>query len=207
LVVAAFADLDWERIDTLAIAGSSGGLATIDERRHASCRDWLLRHGYAIDSLDCRSGLAEAIPALGGLLCWKQKFGYSLGPADRNLDALRDGFEFNIPESGGRVLEVIRADLGWQEDSSWLLGLLSIAQEHSRRQLALGRRFFALLVVPEGSPLVGAVIEKTEVPYQFWSACPEANEFLRSYCDCEIRAMIGRGLEYTSGFNVYREAV
>jgi hypothetical protein len=177
--VAAFADLDWRRIDTWAIAGSSGGLATIDEHRHASCREWLLRREYAIDSLDCRSGLAEAIPALGTLLCWKQKFGYSLGPTDRSLNALRDGFEFNIPENGCRVLEIVRADLAWLEDPSWLLGLLSIAQEHSRKQLALGHRFFALLVVPEGSPVVGAVIEKTEVPFPFWSACQEVNDFLR----------------------------
>src|SRR5580704_3698900 len=124
--MAAFADLDWGRIDTLAIAGPAGGVATIDEGRHARCRDWLLRNGYAVNSLDCRQRLAEAIGALGGLLCWKQRFGYSLEPTNRNVDVLRDGFDFEIPESGGRILEIIRADLGWQEDPRWLLGLLSI---------------------------------------------------------------------------------
>jgi hypothetical protein len=69
--------------------------------------------------------------------------------------------------------------LGWQEDARWLLGLLSIAQEHSRRQLALGRRFFVLLVVPEDSTLVGVMIEHTTVPVHFWSECLEVNEFLR----------------------------
>jgi hypothetical protein len=177
--VAAFADLDWERIDTLAIAGRSGGLATIEERRHPSCREWLLRHGYTIDSLDCRPGLTEALPALGRLLGWHERFGYTLESSNRNLDALRDGFAFEIPQGSGRVLEMNRADLSWQEDQKWLLGLLSIAQEHSRMQLALGRRFFVLLVVPEGSPLVGAVIEQTKVPCQFWSACREVNDFLR----------------------------
>ena len=46
-------------------------------------------------------------------------------------------------------------------------------------QLAKGRRFFVLFVVPEGSPFVGAVIEQTKVPSQFSGACPEANEFSR----------------------------
>src|SRR5438874_1237699 len=176
--VGAFSDLDWDRIDVQAIVDSSG-LATIDERRHPACRQWLLRQGYQIDTLDCRPGLAEAVPALGRLLSWREKFGYSLGSSDRNLDALRDGFRFDISKDGGRVLEVVRADVAWREDSSWLLGLLSITQEHCRRQLALGRRFFALLVVPEGSPLVGADIEKTQVPCQFWSACREVHEFVR----------------------------
>jgi len=170
--------LDWNRIDVSAIVGPTGGLATIDERRHPACREWLRRHGYAIDSLDCRPGLAEAVPALGRMLRWQAQFGYSLGTGDRNLDALRDGFEFDVPEGGGRVLEVVRADLAWQEDPRWLVGLLSIAQEHSRRQLALGRRFFALLVIPEHSLLVGAAIEQTQVPCPFWSPCREVNEFV-----------------------------
>lgn len=92
--------MDWDRFDVCAIVGLPGGIATIDERRHLACREWLRRHGYAIDSLDCRPGLDEAIPALGRLLDWQGQFGYSLGPDDRNLDALRDGFEFNIPQSG-----------------------------------------------------------------------------------------------------------
>ena len=134
--VAAFAELDWSRFDVNAIVGSGAGIATIDERRHSACCDWLLRHGYTIDSLDCRLGLAEVVPAPRRILGWQTQFGYSLGPGDRNLDALRDGFEFDIPEGGGRVLEMVQADLAWQEDPKWFLGLLSIAQEHSLRQLA-----------------------------------------------------------------------
>jgi hypothetical protein len=131
--LAAFATLDWERLDVIAIVGEPGGVATIDEHRHVACRDWLRRHGYEIDTLDCQPGLAEAVPALGRMLRWKEQFGYTVGPEDRNLDALRDGFEFDIPQGAGRVLEVIRADLAWREDPRWLLGLLSIAREHSRR--------------------------------------------------------------------------
>jgi hypothetical protein len=176
--LAAFADLDWGRIDVWAIVGCAG-LATIDERRHPRCLEWLRRHGYEIDSLDCSRGLSEAIPELGRLLRWDQQFGYSLGPDSRNLDALRDGFEFDVPEGGGRVFQIIRADLAWQEDSRWLLGLLAIAQERSRWQLAHGRRFFTLLVLPERSSLVGAVIKETTVPSPFWNSCRELHEFAR----------------------------
>ncbi len=176
--MAAFSDLDWSRIDVTGIV-AFGGLATIDERRHPACRDWLTREGYLIDTFDCRPGLSVAIPELGRLLRWEEQFGYALGPDSRNLNALRDGFEFEIPNGGGRVFEIIRPDTAWQEDTQWLCGFLSIAQEQSRRQLALGRRFFALLVVPERSPLIGAVIEQSTVPALYWSPCREVHEFAR----------------------------
>lgn len=149
--MSAFAELDWRRIDVSAIVTSSG-LATIEEERHAPCRDWLIREGYQIDTFDCRRGLEVAIPALGRLLQWEAQFGYSLGPTDRNLDALRDGFHFDPPAGGARLLEMLRPDVIWKEDPRWLCGLLAIIQEHTRYQLALGNRFFALLVVPAGSP-------------------------------------------------------
>ena|SRR5215510_9286816 len=121
--------------------------------------------------------LRKAIPELGRMLRWEEQFGYSLEADSRNLDALRDGFEFEIPTGGGRVLEILGADLAWQEDSRWMLGMLSIAQEQSRRQLALGRRFFTLLILPEGSPLIGVEIEKTTVPFPFSSASRAPDEF------------------------------
>src|SRR5262249_13921756 len=124
-----------------------------------------------IDTFDCRPGLAVAVPELGRLLCWEQQFGYVLGSDSRNLDALRDGFEFAIPEGNGRVFEIIRPDLAWREDQRWLCGVLSIAQEQCRQQLVLGRRFFALLVVPEGSPLIGAVVGEVSVPGIRWEPC------------------------------------
>lgn len=77
------------------------------------------------------------------------------------------------------MFEILGVEDVWQEDSRWVLGLLSISQEDSRRQLALGRRFFALLVMPEESPLIGAVIEETTVPGPFWSPCEEIHEFVR----------------------------
>jgi hypothetical protein len=174
--VAAFTDLDWTRFDTHAIV-SFGGLATVDEARHPACRRWLAAQGYGIDTVDCRPGLSAVVPELGRLFAWEQQFGYVLGPGGVNLDALNDGFWFDIPEGGGRVFELIRPDIACQEDPRWLCGLLSIAASHSRHQLALGRRFFTLLVVPEGSTLIGAVVDQLTVPGPFWSRCRAVHEF------------------------------
>lgn len=174
--MAAFTELDWSRIDVLAIVAFRG-IATIDERRRWKCLDWLRRNGYGIESLDCSRGLVHAVPELGKMLEWQKQFGYTLEPDNRNLDALRDGFEFDVTADGGKVLELVRADVAWQEDARWLLGVLAIAEEASRRQLALGKRFFTLLVLPEKSPLVGKVIESTTVPVPFWSPCKEVHEF------------------------------
>ena len=160
--MAAFNELDWRRLDVGAIVEQSG-LAVIDVERRTSCREWLERNGYKVETLDCRGGLDIAIPALGRMLDWEGQFGYVLGPDSRNLDALNDGFEFDA-SGGGCVLEILGADVAWQEDPRWLLGLLSIAQAHSRRHLALGQRFFTLLVLPKGSPLIGVVIEEVKVP-------------------------------------------
>lgn len=173
--MAAFSELDWRQMDVTAIV-TNGGLATIDERRYSACRDWLLRQGYGVDTFDCRPGLAVAVPDLGRLLCWEQQFGYALGPDSRNLDALRDGFAFDIPQGDGRVFEIIRPDLAWHEDKQWLCGLLSIAVEQCREQLALGRRFFALLVVPENSPFIGAVVEEVTVPGIYWDPCIDLHD-------------------------------
>lgn len=174
--MAAFTELDWRRIDVTAIV-TNGGLATIDLRRHQACRAWLLRQGYEIDSFDCRPGLAVAVPELGRLLRWEEKFGYALVSDSRNLDALRDGFTFDIPEGCGRVFEMLRPDIAWREDRQWFCGLLDIIQEQCREELALGGRFFALLVVPEASKLIGAVLEQATVPGIYWDPSPQFHEF------------------------------
>ena len=174
--MAAFDELDWQRIDVWAIA-EDDGLATIFEQSRPFYRDWLERNGYEIDSLDFRPGLGKAITELGRMLRWEEQFGYALKADSRNLDALRDGFEFEIPEGGGRVLEILGADLAWQEDSYWTLGLLSIAREYSRWQMALGQRFFTLLVLPEGSSLIGVEVEKTIVPLPFSRIRRDPDEF------------------------------
>jgi|GEM_PF-2533434 len=177
--MAAFQELDWSRIDVCAIVASAG-LAAVDERRSKACISWLEKYGYAIDLLDCSDGLNSAILALANLLDWQGQFGYSLEPSNRNLDALRDGFSYLEASDGGRVLVITASEKGWEEDSRWFSGLLSIAQNHSREQLALGRRFFTLLVVTnKASPLIGQPLEQNTVPALFWNPSLEMNEFLR----------------------------
>ncbi|MBI5548380.1 MAG: hypothetical protein HY901_31240 [Deltaproteobacteria bacterium] len=165
----AFDVLDWRRLDATAIV-TFGGLATVEEPRHDATRAWLLAEGYVIDTFDCQPGLSVSVPALGRLLKWEEQFGYELAPDSRNLDALRDGFDFPVVEGGRRVLEILRPDLAWREDQRWTCGLLSIAEEHCRAQLALGARFFSILVVPEKSPFIGAVIiDQPVVPAPSWT--------------------------------------
>ncbi|MDR3612896.1 MAG: hypothetical protein P4L53_04965 [Candidatus Obscuribacterales bacterium] len=166
-----FEDLDWRRIDVMAIAGN-WGLATIDEPQRKSCREWLRRQGYVIDSLNCTNGVSAAVTDLGKLLHWEEQFGYTLSPESRNLNALRDGFlEYLVePPGSDRVFEMIRPDLLFQEEPEWLTGFLSIAQERCVGELALGHRFFTLLVVPdEKCTLIGQRIpDLRAVPYPCW---------------------------------------
>jgi hypothetical protein len=110
---------------------------------------------------------------------WEEEFGYSLSPERRSLDAVRDGFDFDASLGSCHVLALIRPDNMWAEDRDWLYGFLSIALEHSRFHLSLGRRFFTL-VLPEPNPLVGAVCDPARrIPGFYSSACREINEFER----------------------------
>src|SRR5687767_6266720 len=162
-----FNELDWRRLDITAIVQHCG-LASAEEPRHAEVLDWLSANGYRVETVDCRGGLAQLLPQFNRLFHWEQNFGYELSPDRRNLNAVRDGFHFDVPPDGGVVLELVRPDVVWREDTYWLLKLLAIAQEHSLRQLALGRRFFTLLVLPPQCPLVGEVVEETRVPSPTW---------------------------------------
>lgn len=159
-------DFDYRRIDVCAIVENSG-LATVAQHRRGNYLAWLRRHGYEVTSLDCMLGIIETVKSIGRLLGWKEQFGYTLESRRLNLDALRDGFEFDVPERGGRVLELVRPDVAWQDNPRWVIGLLSIAQEHCRFHLAFGRHFFTLLVLPEQSPVVGQVVEQCSVPFPF----------------------------------------
>lgn len=168
--------IDWARIDVLAIVGNQG-VATIDEPRRSPCLQWLRERDYRIDQFDCSAGLGPLVERFGMVFRWEQQFGYRLTGDRCNLDALRDGFAVDVPASGGVVMELFRPDLVWCEDPRWRLGLLAIASEHSRFHLACGRRFFTLLVVPEKSPLVGQTFEQLQVSVAFWSPCGEIHRF------------------------------
>ena len=178
--MAAFAELIWQHIDAQAIVWYRG-IATIEEQRHAPCRSWLSRNGYSLDTLDCTLPMDQVVANLHQMLKWEEQFGYTPDPQNRNLMALEDGFWFDIPKDGGHVLELVRVDLAWQHDPEWVRGLLSIVQQYSIRQLALGRRFFALLVVEERSAMIGAQIEpvETQVPQPFWQLNKALHNFER----------------------------
>lgn len=178
--MAAFTDeeIDWSRFDVQAIVGHQG-LAVIDLARRAACVDWLRRHDYRIEQLDCTVGISAVLERLGLMFRWEQTFGYRLSAGSRNLDALRDGFEFDVPALGGLVFEVFQPDAVWREDSRWLLGLLAIASEHSRYHLACGRRFFTLLVLADDSRLIGQKCDEIAVPCAYWNPCDEVHRFAR----------------------------
>ena len=143
--MAAFRELDWRRLDVRAIVEQRGvGNSTQDER--APIRAWLHAEGYQLLVLDFESGISPVVGQLGVALSWADQFGYELSPASRSLDVLRDGFSFTIAEeSTGMVLHLIHFAAARAEDPRWATGLLEIIAENSLRELALGRRFFALV--------------------------------------------------------------
>jgi hypothetical protein len=84
------------------------------------------------------------------VLGWQEKFGYE--PQDVvNLNALNDGFDFPVSEKGGSVLELLYPEVIWEEDQRFVEGLLDIATQHTRYQMAFGRRFLTLLVLREST--------------------------------------------------------
>lgn len=138
--MAAFAQLDWTRFDVWA-AVAMEGVAVVETAQRDACLTWLRRHDYALTSIDFAQGVGPAVIALGERLRWEDQFGYKLTPEKRNLDALRDGFEFDLQPGQGHVLELLNAEVAHREDPKWFTGLLAIAHEHSRRKLALGAVF------------------------------------------------------------------
>jgi hypothetical protein len=153
-------EVDWSRIDYATIADD--GLACVDLQQVDDCRSWLHRRGYRIVTVDCASGLTALYKQLSDVLDWQGQFGYEF--QGRSLDALRDGFEFDIADDGGVVLVLLRPDAVWDGERGFVAGLLAIASEHTRRQMAEGKRFFTILVVEGGSRMLGATIEPCRCP-------------------------------------------
>jgi hypothetical protein len=157
-------ELDWTRPDVAAVF-SFHGLATTTPADRDQLGNWLRKHGYTLLSIACSKGEREVRRQLGEHLRWVDRFGYPLEGGNGNLDALRDGFDFAVPQPGGLVLELLEPDAAWSSDARWFEGLLAIASEHARYHLALGRRFFTMLVVDDKSPLIGKVIDGVTIPY------------------------------------------
>ena len=174
--MAAFDQLDWTRFDVWA-AVAMEGVAVVEIARRDACHAWLGEHGYTVTSVDFAQGVGPAVMALGEKFRWEEQFGYRLTAERRNLDALRDGFEFDLKPGQGHVLELLNSDVAHKEDPRWLAGLLAIAHEYSRWQLALGARFFATLFLDPGSPLIGAPYETLSVPVPFRTAARHGDPF------------------------------
>ena len=162
--MAAFTSLDWRRFDVFALVALRG-VATVEQVLAHACEGGLRHRDYRVLSLDFARGIGPALAQLGPMLQWREQFGYDLNPASRSLDALRDGFDFGIVDGGGQVLMLRSLERAWREDEAWSRGLLAIISERSLQELALGRRFFAAIVLADGaSPLVGQPLEGHVIP-------------------------------------------
>ena len=162
----------WERVDVSSLIDGRG-IGTIDPERRPACLAWLKRQGYQIVTVDGSEGVEKTVKQLDQVFRWQDQFGYSLFDSylegkRLNLNALQDGFHFDIPE-GGFVLEIYRPDLSWQKPFDEFLALMAIAARYSCWQLALGNRFFVLLTLPGDSPLIDREFDRLKIPLPFWS--------------------------------------
>lgn len=169
--MAAFDDLDWRRFDVWTLVADRG-IGLIEPANASACHSWLERQGYFVWPWYFDAGISPAVAEIGKFLHWEDRFGYALKPESRNLDAFRDGFLWDGWPSEA-VLEVHGAEVAWREEPYWFMSVLSIAQEHSLWQLALGRRFLTVLILDKSSPLVGQEIEVIYVPGPYSSHPPD----------------------------------
>ena len=174
--MAAFDQLDWTQFDVWAVVVMEG-VAVVETRHRDVCRAWLRLHGYTVTSLDFAQGVSPAVAALGEQFRWEEQFGYRVSPENRNLNALRDAFDFQLKPGGGHVLELLNAEAAHREDPDWLAGLLSIAHEYFLCQLALGARFFVTLYLDRASPLIGVRYDELSVPLPFSTAARHGDPF------------------------------
>ena len=142
----AFAELDWRRLDVWAVIEHRGVHELTEEKRVASL-SWLKAESYEVVTLDFSNGISPVVKQLGELFKWPEQFGYELSADSRNLDALRDGFDVPFTDAGRFALELVQFERARAEDSHWATGFLEIVSEMSLRELALGRRLFAMIGV------------------------------------------------------------
>jgi hypothetical protein len=166
--MAAFSELNWLRFDVWAIAGA-GGIATVDINHQPACHAWLLRNEYVMDSINFGNGIGQAMVAFNTLFHWEEQFGYELHSESRNLDALRDGFNFDLKPGQGHVLELLNAEVAYRENKKWFCGFLAISREYSHHQLALGSKFFVILVLKHDSKLIGRQYDSESIQRPFWT--------------------------------------
>ena len=161
--MAAFDEPDFTRFDFWAVVVGEG-IAVVDTEHRETCLAWLRREDYGVESIDFGQGIGPATIAIREMLRWEEQFGPPADPENLNLNALDDGFDFDLRPGEGKTLELRNADVAYREDREWFLGLLSIAHGHSIEHLALGARFFTVLVLDPGSRLIGKQYESACVP-------------------------------------------
>lgn len=160
----AFNEPDWTSFDYWAVVANHG-ITTVELDQREACLASLRLHGYRIESIDFRKGVGPAYATMNTLFQWEENFGYELRWHEgSSLDALDDGFEFDVRPGGGTVLEIRGADEAFREDSRFFRVFLSIAQNQSLRHLALGARFFTILFLDPRSSLVGVEYQSPSVP-------------------------------------------
>jgi hypothetical protein len=141
----AFVELDWRRLDVWAIVAARG-VCLLDEAQTVEALAWLQGESYEVLTLDFAQGLSPVVKQLGELFRWEEQFGYALSPQSRNLDTLADGFEVPFTETGRSAMVLLHFERARVEEAQWAAGFLELVSENSLRELALGRRFFALRV-------------------------------------------------------------
>jgi hypothetical protein len=167
MTMSAFNELDFTRFDFDAVVVRRG-VTVVDTEHRESCLASLRRQGYSIESIDFRAGIGPAYVTMNDLFQWEANFGYQLRwQKGSSLDALRDGFEFDLRPGEGLALELRGADVAYCENQRFLLCLLAMAQEHSLQQLALGARFFTVMFLAPDSRLIGVRYEPSIVPHPY----------------------------------------
>jgi hypothetical protein len=174
--MAAFEKLDYTRFDFWAIVVGEG-IAVVAPQHRDGCLAWLLKRDYTLHSINFLEGIGPAVVTMGKLFHWEEQFGYPLNPKSRNLDALRDGFEFDVNSGQGVVLELLNTEVAHREDPAWFTGLMSIVHEYSRNQLAVGARFFSVLILDQNSSLIGMPYETLAVPLTYSTSARHGNPF------------------------------
>jgi hypothetical protein len=164
---AAFTNLSWGDLDNFAIL-QGGGIATVEPSFSERSLQWLRSKSYEIVVVDFDAGIGPVVAGFGLRFGWEKQFGYVLEASDRNLARLSDGFWFDIPDGQGLVLELRNTEKALAEDKAWTEGFLRLISKRSLHQLALGRRFFAVVHVTDGdSPLVGCPLVEKSVPWPY----------------------------------------
>src|SRR3569833_1075404 len=143
------------------------GVAAVSHDEYGELKAWLTETGYATVTIDFTDGLAHGIDQINHIFRWEEQFGYLLSIERRNLDAVSDGFRFDM--SGyGILLDILGAEAAWREDRRWFMGLLSIASDASHGYLSVGERLLTVVPVPEYLSLpVGKTLRKQRLGW-YW---------------------------------------